>query len=187
MCFSFHAILFFLMIRRPPRSTLFKLRTPFLCATPSPALGHHVTPLPMLSPLVSTQWLQHSPKAVQNIMTQPIYEHVNNCFFTYRYTTTDIISSMQSLTDHCPKNELVNSSHSGVGPAFKSCNICVLKTVFSFRFLPCSNKCSALSTYTSLSNKSPWSSKGLATHYAYSAWCGTQSNAPKPCTSNPKY
>ena len=32
-----------------------------------PALVHHVTPLPMLSPLVSTQCLQHSAKAAQII------------------------------------------------------------------------------------------------------------------------
>jgi len=39
----------------------FKLCIPFLYTTPLSALGHHVTPIPMLSPVASTQCLRHSP------------------------------------------------------------------------------------------------------------------------------
>jgi hypothetical protein len=71
---------------------------------------------------------------------------------------------------------------------FKHCKYVFAKQFFfSFRLLSCSIQCSAFSTYTSLSSKSPWSSTGLTTHYAYSPKYGTQSNVPKPSASNPKY
>ena len=73
------------------RSTLFKLGIPFLCATPSSALAHHATPLPMLSPMVSTQCLQHSPKAVQNIRISWLIWHMNMSITVSSYTAIIII------------------------------------------------------------------------------------------------
>jgi hypothetical protein len=106
----------FTVFHKSLRSTPFKLCIPFLYETPSSALGHLVTPLPMLSPVISTQCLQHSSKAVQNIMTQMAYEHVNKSFFIHCHIKIEITSLMQSLTDHYSENQLVNSSHSGVVP-----------------------------------------------------------------------
>jgi len=116
MYLSLNAFHFHSFTHKFLRSTLFKLGIPFLCATPSSALGHLVTPLPMLSPVVSTRCLQHSPKAVPNIMTHIAYEHVNNNFFIQGYTKTEIINPMPSLTDQYSETQLVNSSHSGGVP-----------------------------------------------------------------------
>jgi hypothetical protein len=88
------------------RPTLSKLSIPFLCANPSPALGHHVTPIPTLS-----QCLQHTlwaDSGAQNMMTQLEYEHLSNISFRI----------------------WCNKFSQWYWPTFKSCNICVLKTVF---------------------------------------------------------
>jgi hypothetical protein len=70
------------------KCTLYKLGIPFLCATPASVFSHHVTPIPVPSPLASTQCLQHYPWAdseVQNIKTRLAYGHVNNSFFKQLY------------------------------------------------------------------------------------------------------
>jgi hypothetical protein len=82
--------------------------------TPSSALGHHYTPLSMLSLLISTQSLQHCKKAVsgvQNIMTNLAYDHINDSFLIQCYTKTEIIGSMQGQIGHL-ETQLVKRSHS---------------------------------------------------------------------------
>jgi hypothetical protein len=87
------------------RSTLFELDIPFLCSTQSSALGHHVTTLPLQSPLVSTQCLQHSPKAVQNITTQLVYEHVNDSFFILLYPGwARCVERIMDIVRHCAES-----------------------------------------------------------------------------------
>jgi len=81
MYLSLTAFHFHIFTHKFLRWTLFKLSIPFLCVTPSSTLGHHVTPILMLSPLAATQYLQHSPWAdsgFQNTMKQLEYERVNN-------------------------------------------------------------------------------------------------------------
>jgi len=76
-------------------------------------------------------------------MTQLAYEHVNNSFFTHSYTATEIISSMQILTDQYPENQLVTSSDSDVA-SYSGLVIFVFSKQFcSFRLLSCSIQCSA--------------------------------------------
>ena len=159
-----------------------------LSLLPSSALGHHVTPLPMPNPLVSTQYLQFSPKAVQNIRISWLSWHMNtsnDSFFIHCYTKTEIISSMHSLTNQYTENQLVKRSHNVVVPYSSLVIFMFSKQFFSCRFLSCSIQWSALNTHTGLSNRSPWSSNGLTTHCAYSPCYGTQSNAPKPSASDP--
>jgi hypothetical protein len=103
------------------------------------ALGHHVTPLPMLSPLISTHCLQHCTYAVagvQNIMTHLAYDHINDSFFIPSYSKTEIMGLMQGHLDQYPETQLVKTSHGSV-PAYSSLVTCVLKTVFFLTFLYC--------------------------------------------------
>jgi hypothetical protein len=164
---AFHCHIF---THKFPRSTLFKLSIPFLCTTPSFVFSHHVTPLTMLSPLTSTQCLQHSPWAdsgVQDIMTQFAYEHVNNSLFTQLYQNRN-----NQLNAHfqrpVPSEPTCMKFSQWCCPIFNSCNICVKKQFSSFRFLTYSIQSSTYSTHTSLSNKIPWSSSALQ-HTMYTA------------------
>jgi len=75
--------------------------------------------------------LSKSCSEYQNIMTQLAYEHVNDSFFIHHYTKTEIISSMQSLTNQYPYNELVKRSHSGAVP-----HSSLVIFVFSNQFFP---------------------------------------------------
>jgi hypothetical protein len=127
MYLSLTAFHFHIFTHKLLRSTLFKLGIPFLSA-----LGHHVTPIPMLNPLVPTQCLQHSlwaDSGVQNIMTQLPYDHANNSFFTQLYLNRN---NQLSADSHCPVpwEPTCNKFSEWCFPTFKSCNICVLKTVF---------------------------------------------------------
>jgi hypothetical protein len=77
----------------------------FSTNTHSSALGHHVTPLTMLSPVISTHCLQHCTYAVsgaQNITTELAYDHINDNFFIYYYSKTEIICSIQGHFDKYP-------------------------------------------------------------------------------------
>jgi hypothetical protein len=181
MYLSVNAFHFHIFTHKLLRPALFKPGIPFLCATPSYALGHRVTPLPMLSALVSTQFLQHSPKAVQNIRTSWLSLHMNMSKTVSSYiaiTKITIISSVQLLTDQSTENQFILSSHSG---AVSHSSL----VIFVFSKQSCSTQCSAFSTHTSLSNKHPWSSKGPLTHSTYSPWYGTQSNVPKHSANSP--
>jgi hypothetical protein len=53
--------------------------------------------------------LSKSYSQYQNIMTQLAYEHVNDSFLIHCNTKIEIISSIQSRTDHYPENQLVQS------------------------------------------------------------------------------
>ena len=155
---SLTAFQFYIFSHNFLRSTLFKLGIPSLCNIPSPALSHHVTPIPMLSLLTSAQCLQYSPwtdSVVQNITTHFAYDHVNSSITvsSNSYTNTEIIRPMQILTDQYPENHLVKSSHSGVAPHSILVIFVLSKQFSSFRCLFCTIQSSAYSTHTRLSNK----------------------------------
>ena len=144
------------------RSTLFKLGIPFLCATPSSVLGYHVTPLLTLSPLATTQCLQHSAWADSEYHdSDGIWTHQWQFLHTVLYQNRNNQLNVESHWP-LPWEPTCNKFSEWCCPTFKSWNIWVLKTVF-FSLLSCSIQCSALSTHTSLSNKSPWSSKSFTT------------------------
>jgi hypothetical protein len=67
----------------------------------SSALGHHVTPLQMLSLPTSTQSLCHLTKDVSGVqnMTNFAHDHINDGLFVQRYTKTEIICSMRDHID----------------------------------------------------------------------------------------
>jgi hypothetical protein len=78
---AFHFLHYWL---QHPKIYISKTIHSLLKDTPSSALGHHYTPLPMLSPLISIHSLQNCKKAVsgvQNIMTNWAYDHINASFF----------------------------------------------------------------------------------------------------------
>jgi len=82
--------------------------------------------------------LSRSCSEYQNIMTQLAYEHVNDSFFIHCYNKTEIISSMQSLTNQYTENQLVKRSHNGVVPHSSLVIFVFSKQFFSCRFLSCS-------------------------------------------------
>ena len=95
----------------------------------------NVTPLPMLSPLISTHSLQQCTYAVTgvlNVMTHLAYDHIIGSFFIHSYIKTKIIGSMQGHLDQYPKTQLVKNSHSTVA-AHSSLVINVFSKLFSSR------------------------------------------------------
>jgi hypothetical protein len=68
------------------RFILFNLVIPFLCTIPSSALGHHVTPLPMLSPLTSTHCPHTAHKPFQRFRISWLTWRINTSVTASSYT-----------------------------------------------------------------------------------------------------
>jgi hypothetical protein len=136
-----------------------------LCTTPSSALGHHVTPTTKAKPTDFNPMLQHGKYAVsgvQNVMTHLAYDHINDSFFKYSYTKTEIISSMKGHPDQYPETQNVKSSHSCVA-AHSSPVIYVFSKQFCSDISALNPVPRNSSTHTVLPNKSPSSIKDPAT------------------------